>query len=410
MRYRPAVPATSSHGQPIPDRLTLEAERIAVGGDAIGHAPDGRVVFISGLLPGERGTVRLRGQRTRHGFADVETVLSPSPERRDPPCPHVAAGCGGCDWLHVSDDHQRQLRREIVVDAFAHNSGLTVPEIATVALPETGYRTTIRIAAGSGGAGFHARRSDRLVPVDSCLVAHPRAEQLLVEGDFGDAVEATIRVGANTGDRLVLAAPTAEGVRMPDDVLVVGRDELDAGRRAWSHEEINDHRYRISADSFFQASAVGATALMDVVSDALSGYEGTVLDAYAGVGLFSKPLVASHRIIAVERSSAATADARINLGSDARVIRTAFERWRPRQVDAAVADPARRGLGKGGVGRLLAAGPRRIVLISCDAAAAARDVRLLVERGSSVRAMTLVDQFPGTSHVELVTVLDGPAR
>ena len=410
MRYGPAVPATERTGEPVVDHVTLDAERIAVGGDAIGHAPDGRVVFIAGLVPGERGTVRIRDQRARHGFADVETVLTPSPDRRDALCPHVAAGCGGCDWLHISDDRQRQLRREMVADAFAHNAGLTVPAIATVALPETAYRTTIRVAAGPTGAGFHARRTDRVVPVDSCLVAHPRAEDLLVSGDFGEAVEAVVRVGANTGDRLVLASPTAEGVRMPDDVLVVGRDELAAGRRAWSHEEINGHRFRISADSFFQASAVGASALMEVVTEALAGCDGTVLDAYAGVGLFSKPLVADHRVIAVERSSSSTADARINLGPDARVIRSAFERWRPRPVDAAVADPARRGLGQAGVDRLLAAAPRRIVLVSCDAASAARDVCLLVERGSTVESMTLVDQFPGTSHVELVTVLDGPGR
>ena len=395
-------------GQPIPDRLTLEAERIAVGGDAIGHAPDGRVVFVSGLLPGERATVRMRSQRARHGFADVESITVPSSDRRDPPCPHVAAGCGGCDWMHVVLHRQRQLRREIVADAFSHISGLSVPEITAVELPETGYRTTLRVATGSAGAGFRARRSDRLVPVDSCAVAHPWAEELLVEGDFGEADEAMIRVGANTGDRLVLASPTAEGVRMPEGVMVVGRDELDGGRRAWIHEEIDGRRYRISADSFFQASAAGATALVGVVTDALGDGGGTVLDAYAGVGLFSKAVLDSHTVIAVERSSSAVADARINLGPDARVIRTAFERWRPRRVDVAVADPARRGLGKAGVARLLSAEPARIVLISCDAAAAARDVGLLVQRGSTVRSMTLVDQFPGTSHVELVTVLDGP--
>ncbi len=402
------MPPAAEPVDPGTEDLEIEAERIAVGGDAIGHDADGRVVFVAGLLPGERATVRITEKRKRHAFAEVVGLETASPARRDPPCRHVEAGCGGCDWMHIRPEYQRQLRVDTITDAFGHLAGLDTPEVATVALAETGYRTTLRVATAVGGVGFHARRSGRVVPVDDCVVAHPLAEQLVTEGDFGVATEAMIRVGANTGERLVLASPSAEAVVMPDDVLVVGSDELDAGRRAWIHEEINGHRFRISAGSFFQASAAGAAALTDVVSAAVSRDDGLVLDAYAGVGLLSKALVTDHQVIAVERSSSSVADARLNLGSGARVVRTAFERWRPRPVSVAVADPARQGLGARGVARLVGARPHRIILVSCEASAAARDVRLLVDHGFVPRAMTSIDQFSGTSHVELVTVLDRP--
>ena len=116
-----------------------------------------------------------------------------------------------------------------------------------------------------------------------------------MDGFFGTAREVTIRVGAATGEALVLVSPTAEGVVLPEGsetVAVVGRDQLSGGHRAWIHEEVAGRRWRISAQSFFQTRPDGAAALVEAVLDAagsdLAGAR--VVDAYSGVGLLAGSL------------------------------------------------------------------------------------------------------------------------
>ena len=55
---------------------------------------------------------------------------------------------------------------------------------------------------------------------------------------------------------------------------------------------------------------------------------------------------------------------------------------------------------------LAAAGAERIVLVSCDAAALGRDAVLLAEVGYRHHGSTVLDLFPHTPHVEVVTILD----
>jgi tRNA/tmRNA/rRNA uracil-C5-methylase (TrmA/RlmC/RlmD family) len=119
------------------------------------------------------------------------------------------------------------------------------------------------------------------------------------------------------------------------------------------------------------------------------------------------PAPAGAAFVAVEQSASACADARVNLAPlGARVIRTAVERWRPSRADLVIADPPRTGLGKAAVARLAATGAGRLVLVSCDAAALARDVGLLAARGFRFRHATVLDLFPQTPHVEVVSCFD----
>ena len=64
-----------------------------------------------------------------------------------------------------------------------------------------------------------------------------------------------MRVGAATGERLVIAEPVApEDSLVPEGTVLVGSDILAAGHRAWIHEDAAGRRWRISAESFFQAA------------------------------------------------------------------------------------------------------------------------------------------------------------
>ena len=71
-----------------------------------------------------------------------------------------------------------------------------------------------------------------------------------------------------------------------------------------------------------------------------------------------------------------------------------------------VADPSRKGLGRRGVAAVNRSGARRLVLVSCDAASLGRDLALLRDAGYALTALTPVDLFPHTFHVEVVTVFD----
>jgi tRNA/tmRNA/rRNA uracil-C5-methylase (TrmA/RlmC/RlmD family) len=124
-----------------------------------------------------------------------------------------------------------------------------------------------------------------------------------------------------------------------------------------------------------------------------------------------RPGEAGRRVTLVEASASAAADARVNLAAlDARVVRSDVGRWRPRRADAVVADPPRAGLGKAGVRAVAGTRAPRVVLVSCDAGALGRDAGLLARAGYRLVHATLVDQFVGTPHVEVVTRFDlGPA-
>jgi 23S rRNA (uracil1939-C5)-methyltransferase len=388
-------------------QVELQTSALAVGGDAVARGTDGRVVFISGALAGETVIARIRSEHKRFARADVVEVLAGSPDRIDPVCPHVARGCGGCGFAHVDIDAQRQAKAAMIAETLDRIGGIaSVPVEAGPDLPATGFRTTVRAAVTGGRAGYHHANSDDRLAVDSCRVAHPLVEEMLVGGRFGPADEATLRVGARTGERLARVSPRIGEIALPSDVLVVGSDELAAGRRAWIHEEVAGVRFRISADSFFQSRPDGAEALVDAVNEAFAGVDAAapMVDLYCGVGLFSATVGAGRPVVAVERSRSSVADAEVNLaGTDAKVVRTAVERWRPSPAQIVVADPPRSGLGPNGVGAVGATGARQLALVSCDAGSLGRDAGLLAEEGWTLDWCRLVDLFPDTPHVEVVS-------
>jgi tRNA/tmRNA/rRNA uracil-C5-methylase (TrmA/RlmC/RlmD family) len=105
------------------------------------------------------------------------------------------------------------------------------------------------------------------------------------------------------------------------------------------------------------------------------------------------------------------ADARVNLsGCDARIVRVDVDKFRPQPADIVVADPSRRGLGRAAVEVIDRTATPLVVLVSCDAGALGRDARLLAQTGFTCESADLVDAFPQTSHVEVVTRWVRPRR
>lgn len=370
--------------------MELEVSAVVAGGDGLAREADGRVVFVRGGLPGERVAVHFTEERRDFARAEIDRVVVASADRVAPPCPYVAAGCGGCGWQHASPRAQSRFKRDIVVDALRRIARIDDPPVRDcIALAPFAYRTTVRVALDNDGRpAFRMAASHDLVRVDDCLVAHPTIAALLATARWPGAKEATLRVGARTGETLIDVRPRPIGMAAP----------------TYFHEQAAGRRWRISAGAFFQIRPEGADELARLVGDALGAHEvASVVDLYAGVGLFAGAVHdrGVEVFAAVEGSRFAADDARVNLVDVCDVVEADVGKWKGVTVDGVIADPSRRGLMDDGVATIIRCAPRVVVLVSCDAAALARDTKLLAAAGFRLDAAQPVDLFPHTPHVEV---------
>ncbi|MFI5040309.1 MAG: class I SAM-dependent RNA methyltransferase [Acidimicrobiales bacterium] len=399
--------------------IQVEVTGLAAGGDGIGRMPDGRIVFCEGALPRERALVQVTEQHRDYARASVVEIVEPSPARVRPPCPEIARGCGGCTWLHVDPSLQASFKAEIVADALARIGHLPDVEVAPpppgrTAVPARGYRTGVRLAVDADGRpAYRVRRGHDLVPVQSCLVAHPLLADLATSARFPGAGEVLLRVGAATGERLAAPDRAARGATVPADVRMAA-----AGRPPPAvHEDVAGRRWRVSAGSFFQSGPAAAAGLVEAVTQAAGADrpqgDGLVVDLYAGVGVLGGSLAAGSRLVSVESSPTAVGDAVVNLadlggrvihGEVLRACRSGDVVARGRnRPDLVLADPARSGLGPSVSAAVAALGAPVLVLVSCDPASLGRDARLLEGHGYHLERVEVLDLFPQTFHVEAVS-------
>jgi 23S rRNA (uracil1939-C5)-methyltransferase len=429
----------------------LHIDGLAHGGSAVARAADGRVVFVAAGCPGDVVTASVSADHGRYLEAEIVEIASPSPERRNPPCPYFGH-CGGCQWQHVAYAAQAEAKRTQVADALSRIGGVTGVEVEPIVLGTSpyGYRNKLEMRAGADAQGrptlgMTAARSDEIVPIDACLLLPDRAKRLpkslagalsyLAARAPFELRRVALRVAARTRDlevglwgppgpmpRQAVARTLTDAVHPSSITRVLCCDdaarradlkvEVLAGRGHW-RERVGAFEYRVSAPSFFQANTAGASALVSLVLERL-GADGSdrVLDLFAGVGTFTLPLSAvAGEVAAIEGAGSSVRDLRANLerarlqadvmpGDAARALADAGE------FDLAVVDPPRAGMAPDALKALVRTRARRICYVSCDSATLARDVRTLRDAGYRLVSATPMDMFPQTWHVETLAVLE----
>jgi tRNA/tmRNA/rRNA uracil-C5-methylase (TrmA/RlmC/RlmD family) len=406
-------------------------------------APISPVIFVRHALPGERVRVVVTQTTSRFARADAVQVLSASPDRVPPPCPHARpGGCGGCDWQHASPAAQRALKAGVVRQQLRRIAGLE-RDVTVEALPGDeaglGWRTRVKFAVRSDGVpGLRRHRSHEVLEVGSCPIAHPLVSAAGVTARTwlgASAVEVAAAPGS--GERAVIVAGSSPLARIAADTVSAADpvlpDTVLSGRAVvrgtgYLHQRAAGRDWRVSAAGFWQVHPGAADTLAAAVLDALRPQPGDVaLDVYCGAGLFAGVLAEavgpSGRVIGVEADAAAVRDARHNLRATpwARVHRgdaaAVLARNGLSGASLAVLDPPRSGIDRRVIGLLSAPAPagdgrgsgtapvRRIAYVSCDPATLARDIRGLHASGWMLEALRAFDAFPMTHHVECLATL-----
>ncbi|MFF0276840.1 class I SAM-dependent RNA methyltransferase [Streptomyces sp. NPDC015492] len=425
------------------EEYEVEVGPVAHGGHCIARTEAGRVLFVRHALPGERVVARVtEGEETsRFLRADAVTILDPSKDRVEAPCPFAGPGrCGGCDWQHAKPGAQRRLKGEVIAEQLLRLAGLTPEEAGWdgTVMPAEGdklpqgevpqWRTRVQYAIDAdGNAGLRKHRSHDVEVIDHCMIAAPGVSELGVEKqDWPNMASVEAIAASGSHDRQVILTPKPGGrlplVELDKPVSVLRVDEKDGGvhrvhGRAFVRERADDRTYRVGNGGFWQVHPKAAQTLMLAVMQGLTPRKGeTALDLYCGVGLFAGALADrvgdQGAVLGIESGKRAVEDARHNLAGFPRVrieqgkVESVLPRTGITEVDLIVLDPPRAGAGKQTVHHLAALGARRIAYVACDPAALARDLAYFAERGYKVRTLRAFDLFPMTHHVECVAILE----
>ena len=395
--------STNTTRAKVGDILELSIEKVAHGGHFIARH-GGAVFFIRHGIPGEKCRIIITSTGSSFNRADVIEVLDPSPDRVIAPCPYShSAGCGGCDFQHVSAARQRQLKSDVITEQFLRIAKMDLQvEVEEVSQPLHWRTRLIATTTIEGKLGFYGARSHTVVPVHDCIIA---AENMAIPELAARTWKGGVRVeisASNTGERSIALAP-ARGA---------GKARLTEGNRIL-HEVVAGKTLKVSQDSFWQAHVNAPATLTEAVLEFAQLQSGDhVLDLYSGVGLFTAAMIdivgSDGSIDLIEGSKSATSDAARNFAnnSNVRIATGDVAKLLPRvaKADVVVLDPPRIGAGRIVLAKIARIGPRAVVYIACDPAALARDTAYFLEYGYSLAKIRAFDLFPMTHHIECVAL------
>ncbi len=433
--------------------LEVTIEKLVHGGEGLARLPEGQVVFVPDVIPGERVRIQIVQNLGDYAIARLLEVLEPAAERRTPLCP-LFGKCGGCQFQHLP--YEEQLREKLrIFKETLWRTGKIEEGLVQGIVPspqEYHYRNRLQfhVHQETGTLGFLKRRSHDLVPVRYCYLTTSEVNEVLSKLPEIPAWKRLhpyikrVNLGLSPTEKKVVmllwtkVPPRREDlyeikseisalkaifywVRGPEPQGPFPEDAPYRGRRVFSvPKEVaglpQDQQFFASAGVFVQANWEINLALISYVKEKAMVQPGErVLDVHCGIGNFLLPLsVNCNRGLGVDTDHRAIADGQENsmiwglTGVSLRVssaIEALIDLFKETETyPIVVLDPPR-----GGCKEILRFLPEvaneKIIYVSCDPPTLARDLRILQEKGFVIEEIKAFDMFPQTFHLESVSIL-----
>ena len=120
------------------EAVNVKTEKMVFGGNTIAKIGT-KTVFIPFTMPDETLSINIVQHKNDYDNAEIIKILQASPYRKNPECKYYGS-CGGCNMMHIQSDYQRQLRKQMLEDAFLANK-IQLPQIQTIYGPDFNYRS-----------------------------------------------------------------------------------------------------------------------------------------------------------------------------------------------------------------------------------------------------------------------------
>ncbi|MCG8707334.1 23S rRNA (uracil(1939)-C(5))-methyltransferase RlmD [Brenneria sp. 4F2] len=414
--------------------ITVAVESLDPFGQGVARH-QGKTIFVTGALPGEQAEVRLTDEKRQFAHAKLKRLLTRSPQRVEPRCPHFNR-CGGCQQQHADMALQQRSKDSALMRLMARETGVAAPAGEPITGPAYEYRRRARLALYYQAKqqrllmGYRQAGSHDLVDVQVCPILRPELNALLAPlRDCLSRLQAVKRLGhvelvqADNGSLLVLrhldplSAADAQALRdfaqryAVSIYLAPDADALTCLQGEAPLYHVAGLTLAFSPRDFIQ---VNDRVNQQMVSQALDwlevGPQDRILDLFCGMGNFTLPLAQrAAGVVGVEGVAALVEKGRENARRNG-LENVAFfhqnleddvsrQPWAAQGFDKILLDPARAGAA-GVMTQIVKLSPRRVVYVSCNPTTLARDSKILLDAGYRLSNVTMLDMFPHTGHLE----------
>ncbi|MCR4734890.1 MAG: methyltransferase [Treponema sp.] len=397
----------------------VKTEKTVFGGNTIAKI-DSKTVFIPFTLPDEKLSINIVQHKNDYDNAEIVNILEESPNRVKPACKYYGL-CGGCNMMHIAPDFQRELRKNMLKDAFTNNK-IEIPfEIESIYGPDFNYRARFQLTDG----GLSQRNSKKIVKIEECLCAEEAINTFLNKNS---------KENQNTKGRVHIFGSKfineAEKIKIssPDEKENV--DKNIQFKKKYKQKEnkyfagtiispentvtvsLNGKDISFDVRGFFQSNLFVFEKVLSLIQSLLPGGK-SILDMYSGCGSISCFLAEKYEnVTLVEHNRDALVFAEKNMAgkshisyglSGAKWVETCAQY--AGNFDACMIDPPRSGMEIEVCNYLCKSKIPVILSMSCDPATHARDISKLIKNGYKLERLFLLDFYPNTSHIESLALL-----
>lgn len=434
-----------SHKQPKPQNQSLPTEPVEIKIESLSHDGrgvgryDGKATFVSNALPGETVLALLNQAKSKFNEAVTTEIIDSSENRISPSCPHYEQ-CGGCDLQHLNPESQIALKQSQVLEQL-QRIGQSTPEeiLPPLRSAVTHYRRSARIGVnqlsdGEPIVGFRRRHSNLLCQIDNCEVLDARLENIFSTvrnklQDSGD-VKPITHIEIDLGDSGIAGNEGFMNVRLKKNISDEQKSIFQAiaeqykltlgfiGNEVEPAPPATDIGYQLGPDTlyfrsgdFIQVNAGINHQMVNLANELLEIKPGDrVLDLFCGLGNFSIPMARNGaQVTGIEGNSSMVQQAQLNAehnkieGCEFHCGNLAKElnglHWYRKGYNKILLDPPRAGAATI-IPQLTALTPEKVLYISCNPGALARDSRSFKEQGYTLKQFLVMDMFPQTHHLE----------
>ncbi|MFC1890672.1 23S rRNA (uracil(1939)-C(5))-methyltransferase RlmD [Thermodesulfobacteriota bacterium] len=441
------------------ESIKVNIESLTHGGEGLGRI-NNKVIFVPLTAPGDTVRVEINEVKRDYLRGRIESVLKKAGTRVVPPCDYFGR-CGGCHWQYLDYACQLDAKKKILRETLSRIGGIEHPAcLETIPSSEFyHYRHRVKFHVRQDRRirlGFFRERSREVIPIDQCLLLHPRINEMIgpvesiIHEYFNHIYVRNVEIKINPHEAFAVIGIHFEHeieencndfiralkIEIPNVYgICMIRDMGDSSRRenyGNCHTLFNLPRYgtfpqetiplKISEGTFSQVNFTQNQALISRIHQHLAPDKDEVLlDLYCGNGNLSLPFVDLYKkVIGVELNDHSIEDIKNNLAG-AEIKNYEFLHMesalgldrlidRGETVNTVILDPPRSG-GKDIVERIIRLKPSKIIYVSCNPSTLARDLGFFQNGGYTLESSQAIDMFPQTYHIESISVIQrNPGR